>query len=188
VGKWLLTPALLVKPSLPISLSLTPCQPVLEEEEVLKLSAPHWPIVDGVRGCGLAEYFWEPASHLKNAPKQVGTSHWANLGKSQPHAIILGQLTHMAGDQKNKSKTSGPHLRQLPRTLSLDSCPHSSLSSQLVCVSGFRPSWNYLLFVALHSPLRLATLSFWRSKCSLRTSLPLSNALPALQSSRSLPT
>lgn len=55
------------------------------------------------KGCELAEYWWEPASHLKNAPEQVTTSHWVNQGKSQPHAIILGQLTYtLCGRQPKK--------------------------------------------------------------------------------------
>lgn len=61
--------------------------------------------------------------------------------------------------KENESQTSGLHLRQLPRTLSLLSCPCSALPSLFPGISGFRPSWNYLLFVTLHSPFRLAMLS-----------------------------
>lgn len=96
-SRWL--PALWVKPSLPISLPMGPC-PFMTTRHCGKRRCWKSQLLTGQlqelvqEGCELAEYWWEPASHLKNAPEQVITSHWANQGKSRPHAIILGQLTH----------------------------------------------------------------------------------------------
>ena len=111
-----------------------------------------------------------------------GASHNFSLGKpgEVPAPCHYTGPTHPHTTQQmakeNESQTSGPHSRQLPWTLSLLCCPCSSFPALFLCILGFKPFWNYLLFVALHSRLRLAMLSFWPSQCSLRTGLPSSSS------------
>lgn len=111
VSRWL--PALLVKPSLP---GIPPCDTMHFHdhqglwEEVLKLSAPQWPVA----GAGERERLWiirmlvGTSLPPQECSWQVTTSHWANQGKSQPHAIILGQLTHILCGRQPKKMSSRP--------------------------------------------------------------------------------
>lgn len=151
----------------------------LREEEVLKFSSPQWLVVGaGARGrlC-ISRVLVGTSLPPQECP---WTSHKFSLGKpgEVPAPCHYTGPTHphtkRQAAKENESQTSGPHLRQLPWTLSLHSCPCSLLPALFLCIPGFRPAWNYLLFVALHSPLRLAMLSFWPSQCSLRAGLPSS--------------
>lgn len=150
----------------------------LEEGEVLKLSTLHWPVAGaGARGrlwisrvlvgTSLPPQECSQASHLSlGKPGEIpAPCHYT--GPTHPHT--MWQVA-----KENESQTSGPHSRQLPWTLSLHSCPCSSLPALFLCLPGSRLYWNCLLFVTLHLPFRFATLSFWHSQCSLRTALPSS--------------
>lgn len=122
-------------------------------------------------GCGLAECWWEPASHLKNALKQV-TSHWGNQGKSRRLAIILGQLTHtLCGRWPRK-------MSHRPQGLIQGNCLEPSHFTPALALHFLLCSFAYLApdFIGIVSylPFRFATLSFWHSQCSLRTALPSS--------------
>lgn len=121
-----------------------------------------------VAGVGARERLWirRVLVGTRLLPQECsGASHNFSLGKpgEVPAACHYTGPTHPHTMRQvakgNESQTSGLHLRQLPRTLSLLSCPCSALPSLFPGISGFRPSWNYLLFVTLHSPFRLAMLS-----------------------------
>ena len=136
-----------------------------------------------VAGVGARERLWirRVLVGTRLLPQECsGASHNFSLGKlgevlapchytGPTHPHTMRQVA-----KENESQTSGLHLRQLLWTLSLLSCPCSAHPALVFVIPGFRPSGNYLLFVTLHSPFRLAMLSFWPSQCSLRTGLPSS--------------